>query len=315
MEVVPSCTFLEHTFTLEDLCKGLKCVINEIDWGKLYLVMCKITACVNLAIEKLSSFGIEKFELKQQLQECKEKLNGLNSYADKLKASLKSLLDYADLDDKEFEDIKKSIKKKELKCLKDYLYLTNEYLIKSTYCCQNFVQAYEEAKTLCKGTAEAIEGKILEAKNKKTAARVVGGGASALVLASGIGGGIAASIIVGFFTAGIGTVIGLGITAASAATAVGGGVGVSVITHLTANHYRELERAFQNLRTDMNSVDTDISHLGDMMRDVQMKLKATNDNKDVVECGITREVEPDNLLRVLKVLLKGIKEARNKLHV
>lgn len=278
------------------------------NWDKVDQVISSIVAVVNSAIEKLKSIGLEKFELKQQLQECKESLDGVRSHADQLTASVKSLFEYAHLDDQTFEAMKRSIERNELKCVEDYLYLTNEYLTKTFNYYKNFLQAYEETKAQCRNMATEIERKRLEAKNKKTATRVLGGTAATVGLAGGIGGGIAASIAVGVFTAGIGTVIGLGITAAGAATAVSGGAGAGVTTYLAARHYRELERAFQNLCTDMDSLDADVSQLGRMMGTLETKLKGIRDNKDVVECSITRRVEPDALIRVLKNFLKQIKE-------
>ena len=92
--------------------------------------------------------------------------------------------------------MKKSLEEGNHGCVKDYLYLINEYLETINECYKtNFEPAYKETKDLCKRVAKDIGNKSVKAKNRKVTARAVGGTAAGVLMAGGVGTGIVVSIV------------------------------------------------------------------------------------------------------------------------
>ena len=119
---------------------------------------------------------------------------------------MKSLFDYANLDEKRFQDMKNNIAKRNFRPVNDYLFLVKQYSQKSITCFSKLEKA--QYVVLCDKTEQGIEVKRAQAKSKKTKTQAIGGTAAGVALAGGVTTGVAVSIIAGVFmiTFGVGTV-------------------------------------------------------------------------------------------------------------
>ena len=148
----------------------------------------------------------------------------------------------------------------DLKPVRDLMDLLGESLEEAESKYSELVKACTKASNSCRKAAEVCACKEKEFRNKKGAAKGIGGtvagtlmaGSTAAAAGGVVAGGVLISAVAGAFTAGTGTIVGLSLTAAAAGTlGLGGlaaGVGTAVGTHHLAKKYKESEGAFENTR-------------------------------------------------------------------
>lgn len=300
--------------------KNIEIFIENLD--ELIESLCKLThnavAYVNSCIEKINSLDLDESELKQKLKDCKKKLKEAKVNAQNFRDKVETFFEYADLDEEREESMKKAIKEKDFKTLNDYIFLMRSYLEQSKkYYEEDFLPVFKEAEELCKSTPQQCEVKKTEAKNRKNVARVVGGAIAAGGVAAIIGAGVTASVVVGAFTFGIGTPLVLGLTAvgATGVAAIGTGTaGVAgVTTHLLASHFEKLQKTFQDISNNFDSLADDFSDLGLHMDKVIKRLKAVSEDSENIATSIGIQCNTHEISKVFDILLKGIKTAHQKL--
>ena len=127
--------------------------------------------------------------------------------------------------------------------------------------CEQLYQELEEAaKETRKSSSRAAtecDKLAAEAKTKKTTAQVVGGTASAGLIAM-TAAGVTGSIVAGIFTFGIGTAVGLAVTgAAVAGTATAGAIatGTTIITVVIAKNYSDAAKTFRGIGYRLNDLE------------------------------------------------------------
>ena len=162
--------------------------------------------------------------------------------------------------------------------------------------CSKAITGACDAEWQCKEDAR-------EAKNKKIAAKVVGGTATTAAIAAGVGTGVALSVVAGVFTFGIGTIIGLGATAAGATAAgVGAGAIGAAATHHIASDYEEKEKVLEELKESFRSLQQIGGDLERRTGYIQSHLKAISANVD----NARRFIEDEQLRELVKKIL-GLK--------
>lgn len=124
-------------------------IVASADWVKVYEFLRKFIKDVDSAIEKLQSIELDKFQLEKYIRKCEEKLEDAGNYAKRLMTRVKRLFDFADLGNRKFQYMEKSIERKKLKSVQDYIYLLNNYLTKAYNSYEDFIKAFNDAKTAC----------------------------------------------------------------------------------------------------------------------------------------------------------------------
>ena len=127
--------------------------------------------------------------------------------------------------------------------------------------CLELLDAYNRVIESCNAAADVCDNKGREYRNKKGAARGIGGTAAGALMAAGGGAvatGVAASVVAGVFTFGIGTIVGLGLTAATGiglgAAGTAAGVGTAVATHYIASKYAKIKASFRRIREQFETL-------------------------------------------------------------
>lgn len=299
---------------IKDLIAFLKC-LNEL-FEMFNKIVLNIVTIVNSAIEKINSLSTDEVELRQQLEDCKQKLLTAKSDGEVYNGSIRKLLQFGRLDKNEAEKVKEEFRKGELKSLNEYIRQIVRYLDQSAPHYKAFLSNFEDAKSQCTSTLTKCERKKVEAKNRKVVARVIGGGAAAAGAGAVVGGGVTASIVAGMFTFGIGTAVGLGITAIVASGAIAAGVGTAgvagVTSHLVARQYEKARTTFQEICEDLEKLNAEVNKLKRSMSDTKNSISAISDDTDNVNANIADQVEYEQFCKVFDILLQGIREAYTK---
>lgn len=269
-----------------------------------------IVKIVQSAIDRVNSLDSDERELKRKLQKCKTKLRNAQTYSHTFVDRVQSFFRLADLDRTQAQDMKKAVRNGNKRSLRNYITRIRDCLKQCQLRYEEFLEKYNEAKTLCETVGRECEVKKSEANRNKTLAKVVGGGVGAL----GLGAPIAAAA--GFFTFGLGTVAIVSVTAFIGA----GTAGVAGITaHMAAQKFNKLEVTFKALCQDMDKLNTEVDDLGPSMIVIERMLVTTSDDTENIEgAGRVNDEDEDEFQQpefdlfcgALHVLLDGIKSCR-----
>lgn len=305
--------FLESVFANPEHIEDIRIFVRDLHTLVLRLNSFSdwIITTVHLAIEKVTLLESDESDLKRNLRECKIKLRIAQTYSHTFVDTVQSFFRLADLDPRQVQEMKNAVKTGNKRSLKNYINLIRNCLEKCKRRYTEFLEKFNEAKTLCEEIGRKCEVKKSEAKNKNIMAKVARGGVGVL----GLGAPIA--VATGFFTFGLGTVAIVGIT-----SIVGVGMaGVGGITaHIAAQKFKTLEVSFKTLCRDMDKLNTEVDDLGPSMIVIERMLETTTDDTDSVEdTGLVEDEDEHQLPEfdlfcgALSLFLDGIKSCRLKL--
>ena len=194
--------------------------------------------------------------------------------------------------------VKEAVMRGDMEPLKQFLELLAKNIAEAEQEYTIFVEAFKTASKACIDGAEFCKRKSQEAKTKKNATRVIGGGASAGVMAAGVGTGVVLSIAAGLVTGGIGTIVGLGATAVGAAVAGPViGAGAAVATHCIASDFLSAQKSFselsssfdemwrvtQSMRNEVSNVRLHVKQLNGSVCDAEFSRANNHDKQSIVE--------------------------------
>ena len=264
-----------------------------------------VTQRANEAIEKIHSLEVDEADLKWKFVECEKKLKQSKCKTETYVRSVKKLLRFANISDTEW----KRLVDGNVKPLQDYLKQIVRYV---GQCKDHYTILYselEEALNNLESITSLCAKKQAVAKGKSTAAKAVGGTASAAVIAAGLGTGVSLSIVAGVCTLGVGAVLGLSLTAVG--TIIGGpviGAGAGVATHCIASYYEKLRQTFKSIWEDFNRLNRDARNLDGNLCKLNEVTAAISDDTFNVQQTIAEEAEHALICQMFEVFLKGIRD-------
>ena len=287
---------------------------NEI--GKFVKQIYGFADTVISVIEKINKLDIDESELKQKRRECVVKLETAGTSANTFIESAKNFFIYADLDPDQEATIKEYYRTGNYEGIKSHINKVQAFLEQTHECYEEFMKKFSEAKASCDGITEKCAAKKTDARNKKIAARVAGGGVAVAGAGAGVVGvGVAASLVAGVFTFGTGTAVGLAITGAAAGVVTAGTAGAT--TYLVSHNFEKLEKTFGDLSSEFEEVAKDVSDLGSIMDKGLQKLKVTDKNLDMLmknhitaQQGDEDEFDYKQFTKAFEILLEGIRKGR-----
>ena len=190
---------------------------HELDTFAKQIQNFRLSWFTNSAIERINQLDIDESELKQQQQECKEKLEMAKILAEKFFVSVLKFFIYADLDLKQETTIKESYRNGTYEEIIKYIHQMQQYLEGTQIIYEEFNEKFKLAKSSCDG--------MIKKTAARNATRVVGSGGA---VASGsaasvgsVGGGSAGSV-------GGGSAGSVGGGSAASVGSIGGGSAASV---------------------------------------------------------------------------------------
>lgn len=271
------------------------------------------------AIKKINSLKIsDDNNLKKIMKDYGTALKTAQTSANTVIEAANTFFSFADLDESMTEQINEFYKNGNYTDINKYFDQTKKYLQRIQEVHTEFKEKYELAKINCSIT-ESIDEKKATAQNKKKVTRAIGSGA-AVVGAGIVGVGVVLSIVAGVFTFGVGTIVGLSLTGAAAiGTGFVGFVAAGATTYVLAENYKEVEKVFQELAQDFESLDSFTTKVGSNMEEIMQQLthiekevEILKTNHMTVEQGESDATfESTQFSKAFHRILKGIRKGHD----
>ena len=257
---------------------------------------------VNSGLEEISALERDKIESKKLLNECKRRLQALETKLGAFIEVVKIFLQFGNLSESEVRKIKKEYKNGNSDYINNYISQIRLYLKQCKECYQHFKAAYDEVKTLFKEVSDSIVAKIRRAQWNRATAVVAKG---TVIIGDAAGWILKGSAKLPMLNAAVAEKID-----ALGRAAEDGAAGARAELQRYIDHFEKAQETFHNMWERLQKLDGDIS---DMNVEIAEMLRPTEINFENVDKNVNNPVHYEQFCSLFDILLDGIRRAQNEL--